>query len=241
MKTFLVNLDEDVERFLAADAQLKRYGLVYERFPAVNGKKLAKEEKEQVVNKFRWWCAIGWPVSDGQIGCALSHYGIYRRMLAERLPFVCIFEDDVSITKDINSVLNVIERTISPDRPQVILLSDHNVDHRSVMESAEVRLVRTRNDQYAEGYVITLPAARNLLKANFPLQRPCDNWKRWVAAGLIELYHAYPITCSQNRVDFTSSTVPPDSFAVADLPPLRFALHKMKRCIGRLLDRVMPV
>ena len=65
MKVFLVNLDKNPERLAAADAQLRKLGVEYERFPAVYGADLPKAEKRQAVNRFRWWCAVGRPSGGG--------------------------------------------------------------------------------------------------------------------------------------------------------------------------------
>ena len=59
MKVYLINLDSETERLAAADAQLKRLGVEYERFPAVRGSALTKGERDVAVNGFRWWCAVG--------------------------------------------------------------------------------------------------------------------------------------------------------------------------------------
>ena len=99
MKTFLINLDREKARLSATDAQLKRLRIDYERIPAVYGKTLPADVLHDAVDHFRWWCAIGWPVSPGQIGCAMSHYAIYRRMMYENIPVACVFEDDVLLAK----------------------------------------------------------------------------------------------------------------------------------------------
>ena len=43
MKVYVINLDKNVERMLSMKAQLDRFGLVYERFPAIYGKQLSKK------------------------------------------------------------------------------------------------------------------------------------------------------------------------------------------------------
>lgn len=55
MRTFLINLDKDKDRLIAADTQLKRLGITYERFPAVYAKEMSKIERNSKVNHFRLW------------------------------------------------------------------------------------------------------------------------------------------------------------------------------------------
>lgn len=231
MKVFLVNLDKNPERLAAADAQLRKLGVEYERFPAVYGADLPKAEKRQAVNRFRWWCAVGRPVRDGEIGCALSHYALYRRMNEEKLPYACILEDDVVLDERFPKQLQRVAAWLNPDQPQVVLLSDHTYKRH-----AEEGIFPAQADMYAEGYILTAPAAQALLRANLPMQTPCDHWGRWVRSGAIQLYHAYPTVCSQNLRDFVSGTVPSDAFNVKKLSSSSRFLHNIARAFGKTMD-----
>ena len=76
MKAFLINLDRDTERLAAADAQLRRLGIAYERVKAVDGKDLSRAEIRRNVARTRALWANGSMYTPGQIGCWLSHTGI---------------------------------------------------------------------------------------------------------------------------------------------------------------------
>lgn len=231
MKVFLINLDKNPDRLAAADAQLKRLGVEYERFPAVYGKALSEEEKRRAVNRFRWWCAVGRTIRDGEIGCALSHYAIYRRMVEERIPMACVLEDDVLLEDAFPDQLRRVEAWVRPGEPQVVLLSNHTQERHM-----DAGVFPAKSDMFAEGYVLTGCAAQRLLGANLPMQVPCDHWGRWVRSGAIRLYHAFPTVCAQNRRDFASGTVSPDSFDVRRLPTFARFPHKAKRVLGKVLD-----
>lgn len=236
MQIFVVNLARDTMRWEAVHSQLLNAEVEHERFPAVNGRVLPQEERRKTVNSFRWWCAVGRPVRVGEIGCALSHYGIYK--MVKDSP-VCILEDDVILDKKFKSVLAYVERNIDCSLPQVILLSNHT--HKRQDVSTDLCLRQAKSDMYTEGYVITPLAADALLKANFPLQCPCDWWGRWVRKGIIKLYHAYPTVCSQDQTQYVSGTVDSDAFNVKNLSLFRFCLHKFLRLIGIIVDRMLPI
>ena len=235
MKVYLINLDSETERLAAADAQLKRFGVEYRRFPAVRGSSLAKGERDAAVNYFRWWCAVGRPCRVGEIGCALSHYGIYRGMLERP---ACILEDDVVLDDRFPSVLNKVEKFVDANRSQVVLLSNHKAKRGGV---EGVAIVPAQADMYAEGYVITPKAAQALLRANLPMQCPCDWWGRWARRGIIELYHAFPTVCSQNQAQYASGTVGVGCFKVSELNRFRWLMHKGKRLIGKIIDGILPL
>ena len=236
MKVYLINLDKDVERLTAADAQLRRLGVDYERVAAVYAKDLTPEEKRRAVKRFRWRCATGLEVRDGEIGCALSHYGIYRRIVEQNEP-ACVLEDDVILDKEFKSVLEFVAGRLDLSRPMVVLLTNHT--WKEIVSETRPALVPAITDQYAEGYVMTPRAAVALLKANWPLQVPCDHWGRWAKQGVIELFHAIPTVCSQDQKQYASGTVGVGVGWASDLPFGRRMVYKLKRLLGLSYDKIL--
>lgn len=131
MKVFLINLDKDAERLARCDAQLRRLGVDYERVPAILGRDLSAEEKDGAVNRFLWWCNGGRKVMDGEIGCALSHYVCFKKIMEEGVGFGCVLEDDVILDAGFPDVLKRIEAWIDARQPMVVLLSNHSKESRS--------------------------------------------------------------------------------------------------------------
>lgn len=236
MRTFLINLDSERARLVAITAQLKSHGVVYERISAINGKNLSQKERNSSVNHFRWWCAVGRPVRIGEIGCAMSHYAIYKKMQQDDLKVACVLEDDVILNERFNSVLEFAERNIDANKPQVFLLSNHT---GVIDENEDCHIVACKNDMYTEGYVITAHAAKALLKVNFPLQTPCDWWGRWARRRIIELYHVFPTVCSQDQGQYESGTCGKDDFDVSRLSLPMYLLHKAKRLVGKSIDAIL--
>lgn len=236
MKTFLVNLENEKERLAAITAQLKRLGVAYERISAINGKNLSQQERSASVNHFRWWCAVGRPCRPGEIGCALSHYSIYRRISHDLSP-VCILEDDVILDLNFNRIVEYVETHCDCSRPQVILLSDHT--GAPLLNDFKCGVKRCHEDKYTEGYIITPKAASALLKANLPMECPCDWWGRWASRGIIELYHAFPTVCRQDQGQYESGTCGKDDFDVSRLSLPMYLFHKAKRLVGKSIDIIL--
>ena len=230
MKVYLINLDANKDRLLAADSQLSRMGVMYRRISAIYGKALPNDEKETAVNHFRLWFSLGRQLRDGELGCAMSHYSVYHKLIEENCPCACILEDDVLLDEEFPHAINEVEAWLHPSIPQVVLLSNHSVDKGR-------GIVRSQGDMYTEGYILTRSAAEALLKANWPLCAPCDHWRRWVIRGDIELYHYFPTVCRQDQSQYQSNTG--GGFVVAKLPLFLWILHKMKRSVGKPLDALM--
>lgn len=233
MRVFLINLDRDKERFAFVGGQLKRLNVDYERVSGVDAKLLSPAERAKAFSPFRWWCAMGRPVANGEIGCALSHYSIYRRMVDdETLAYCCILEDDVELSSQLASTLCTVERWIDPSKPQVVILNDHQNKYGDLPSGIhQSRFGGTCTD----GYVLTRVAAKNLLEANLPILVPCDTWWRWVRQGRMELFHAVPAVVHQRQDVFGSMTTV-NRLDVAKLSLPARLLYKTKRMVGKILD-----
>lgn len=227
----MVNLDRDVDKWTSVSERLEKTGIAFERFPAVYGRSLSHQDKRISLNRFRVWCAIGRPLQDGELGCALSHIDIYRKMMVERISCACVLEDDVVFDARLPQQMEMVESFLCTDSPRVVLLSDRT--HQGLKEW---EILPAERDFGTFAYAINLSAARAILKANFPVQRPCDHWHVWRRHHLIELYHAYPTVCDYDH-SAASATAP--TFLVAALPLSRRIFHKAKRVIGKTLDSVL--
>lgn len=232
MKVFVVNLDHDVEKLAKVSERLRNIGVEFERIPAVSGRALPTEEKTLAKNRFRLWCSIGRPLQDGELGCALSHLNIYRKMLAEGIQNALVLEDDVLFDDRLPEQMRRVEPFMSSGVPRVVLLSDRS--HAAVEEWV---VKPAKKDFGTFAYAINIPAAQAILKSNYPVCRPCDHWHYWRGCGLIELYHAYPTVCDYDHSS-ESGTAP--GFKVSDLPMHRWILHKSLRLIGKTLDALLP-
>lgn len=227
MKVYVVNLDKDVEKLASITSQLNRLGVAFERVPAVYGKAIAWNELKKNYNPFRWWCAVGRPIAPAEIGCALSHYGVYESISEP----VCILEDDVILDAAFVERLSEVEKFIDPKKPQVVMLSDHTRRYTS----GEIGIVSSNGAMCTDGYVITPLAAKRLLKANLPMIVPCDHWWRWRKLGIVELYHALPSVVRQDQATFGSST----SVAHRSHRASLWLWKKFLRLIGKMIDMVL--
>ena len=233
MQIYLINLDKDTDRLAAADAQLRKYGIEYSRESACYAKELPETERMSHVNQFRWWCVVGRKIEMGEIGCAVSHYRIMQRMVKQKIPFVCILEDDVIIRPNFKKSINKVEKWITPSLPQVVLLSNHTDEPEDVDEIKAVN-----RGLCTEAYILTLAAAKALLKANYPICTQCDRWERWSKLGVIQLYLSTPSPCCQNFEGFVSNMEGGFKF-VCDMNIIEKTLHKSKRAVGKTIDMIL--
>lgn len=73
---------------------LAELNIPFEFFDAVNGRALSPDEMAAAYNNGR---ASDRQLSPGEVGCALSHLALYRRMTERNIPSALIFEDDAIV------------------------------------------------------------------------------------------------------------------------------------------------
>lgn len=164
--------------------------------PAVDGSSLSPAARRAAVARFHALLARGRLYTPGQIGCTLSHHAIYRRMNEENIPAALVFEDDALLTPGFPASLSAAETLLDVNRRQVFLFSDGT---QTPLAGDGHAFTRAMDGDCAEAYLITLPAARELLRVNSPMVVMLDSWTRFAARGHIELYRATPATATQDH------------------------------------------
>jgi len=245
MKVYVVNLARDVERMASVKRQLDALGVPFERVDAVDGRAMSADELRRAYSPFRWWCAKGWRASRAEVGCALSHNGIYKAMLEEGVDVACILEDDVELGGGFKAALDFVARRLDAKRIQVAMLSNHgDVPHDRlggcIAEEDGFELLKGTYAMCTDGYCLTRAAAQALLEQNMPVMVPCDSWERWAKKGKIDLYHVWPPAVRQQRARFGSMTSAGRK-QMKDMTFSRKILFKLSRAAGMALDAAMCV
>ena len=186
MKIFIVNLKQSVERKQKIEAQLVALGLSAEFVEAVDGRELSEKERQSVTAQ------VNYAFLPGEIGCALSHQQIYKKIIDENINNALILEDDVVLTEDFQHVLQNI--TVPSERPSVILLSRTNKYFKKPLKaiSGNYSLHKTLLATTAHSYIINSEAARSLLKGLYPVWIVSDKWGLFEDMSLVEVYSVVP-------------------------------------------------
>ena len=184
--------------------QLERLGIAFERFTAVCGKELSPEDRAKGFSRVRSFIASKKRLSDAEVGVAMSHVGCCRRIVEAEEPYALVLEDDVLLSDGFVETLSRVEAFLNPGRPQLVLLSGYGVEGA---ESMPPEIRPEKSAWCADAYVLTLPAARLMLKANDPVITVADSFKRWRRRFGLELYRALPATARQDDETFRSENV----------------------------------
>lgn len=197
---FVINLAQAVERRKEIDRQLQEQGIQAEFIEAVDGRRLSEEALHTRVNYAKMQ-EVGWKLSPGEIGCALSHIKVLQTMIERNIPYAVVLEDDMTLAKDFSEILspesfNQLKQDIPSDESHMVQLS---YVRRAYFFGSRV-LQRTRYKQVKSysatcstmGYILTLGAARKLYEERYPVWAPSDDWSYNAKLGWIQLHAISP-------------------------------------------------
>ena len=125
-KVYIINLENRIEKKNYMLEQIKNLDNTFdvEFFDAVDGNKLEELEEleESYENGYKFNVLESWydPVTNrsltkGEVGCALSHYTIWKKMVDNNIDRAIIFEDDIGIPVDFVSTFNKLTSELPVD------------------------------------------------------------------------------------------------------------------------------
>ena len=198
MRTFIINLKESTDRRAYMIDEMKKTGLEYEFFDAVNGK--AIRNIDEIYAKGASFKKIGKILTYGEIGCAMSHLLIYKKMIDENIDQALILEDDIVVSSDFNRIFAELLKIKKNN--YIILLGqlDPRVLKKIYRETiaSEYTLTKIFDSGYgAQGYIIDNAAARVMYSMNYPVLYESDRWD--ILWKFIDIYILVPYLVNHKK------------------------------------------
>jgi glycosyl transferase family 25 len=181
---FCITLGRRPDRWRRFQDQSGIDGLNLKRFLAVDGKtidvktdpRISLLAKRNIIAKTRR--SHEELESVGGVGCALSHIAIWQWMVDNNQELCLIFEDDAVVPPDFIQKANtcIQESTIlkDPKKWDIWLIAGHWDSLTEI--PGEKKAVRVGEFMTSHGYVMTLHAAKRLLKDAYPIEAHIDLW-----------------------------------------------------------------
>ena len=242
MHIFIINLKEDYERRKAIEAQLNHLGLTYEIFPAIRGKALVEAERAASYDEVWHRRNEGRDATPGELGCALSHIGIYRLIQERGISHALVLEDDAWLNPNLPQLLAAIEAKKDPKRKEVILLTwFQSVRMKgfdtlwSCYHSAEASSATCTH-----GYVISNAAAGAMLEVLFPVRHLVDCWNWLIRHKVVRVRAVFP-TCITANLAYQSGLADGERSSGSSLPLVRRYTRRCWRLYWFVYDRVLGV
>lgn len=171
---WLINLPRSVSRLQAMVAQLDRLALPYDRFLAIDGRAEWDRLLPKIdVSAFRR--NTGREVLPGEIGCYMSHLGVWQELLDSPYDVGLVLEDDVVFHKDFLPALGLAVAA----RGQWDMLKLNCI--RAKFPIAQTQIGPYRLNAFIGSftgmgaYLLTRDCASRLLPSMLPIRRPIDH------------------------------------------------------------------
>lgn len=109
MRIFVISLKDKEDRRKQIASSLGKFNLSYEIVDAINGRELDREHDPRVFNgdsfvirhNFLSKTTCLGRLSDGELGCAMSHLMVYEKIVTENLEHAIILEDDMVLNANL--------------------------------------------------------------------------------------------------------------------------------------------
>ena len=205
-KVAVVSLIDEHERRQHIDSLFDTYNLDFNYFDAIN-----KSQVEDTLQK-HGLSVRSERMSAGEVACYLSHYCLWQQVIANKLPYLMVFEDDIYFSKSAKTLLNnldwlpndfdVIKLETMHGRVMINNGVDIKIDHKLChMKSSHMGMA---------GYIISQKGAQKLVKMvrELGVDRPVDHimFERFIEQKNSEVYQVNPALCIQDKVYNEQST-----------------------------------
>lgn len=126
---YAINLKKDIEKRAHIERNILKTGFNYYIYDAVYGAELTEEYLADIYNEKNAIAYRGRPLSKGEIGCFLSHAGVWQSFLSSEKEIAVIVEDDVDFTDGFSDVVFEILK-LDNESWDIILLGGHSKNSR---------------------------------------------------------------------------------------------------------------
>ena len=191
--SYLINLEENVERRNNSIRQLNYLGLEWHPIDAVNGWKLSETDIEKFYNAEANRYQAKSPLTAPEIGCYISHLKAWERIASGNSAGGFIFEDDFFAKAELGSVLADIsdDGGLTWDMIKLFSLdnSPHTITRQPLGQQHEI-VIPYSVPSCMLGYGVTVAAAARLADHTIPFFRPVDEdmkffWEKGIRVSLV--------------------------------------------------------
>lgn len=204
LSTFIVNLERTPERKVYMEQLLSQYDFLDISFiKAVDGKDLSEQEIATRFDKRLAYKRYGRELNAGEMGCTLSHYKCYKKIVEKQEKYVFILEDDVTLMHDLSAIKDLLPY-IDTNIPTILFLSADYWYYKTkkINETSFLMSVFDAVGSYA--YLINYSAAKLILKKNTLAANVADSWALYKRQG-VRLKAIYPYLIDANIESFDST------------------------------------
>lgn len=201
MKNFVISLESATERRQHIDNEFDKHNVNFEFFNALTPHTTEDYTKTLELN------LDSASLTSGELACMISHVMLWKKAIDENIPYITIFEDDVYLGQDAESLLNSSE-WINPDwniikieafaKKSLLSTAKHNV----LSYKRQISQLKGKN-LGAAGYILSVKGAK-LLSDYISTHRlqPVDEiiFDMFISQENEPVYQMVPALCVQEKI-----------------------------------------
>jgi len=166
---FIVNLERDKARKASVEIELARENIQnYEFVKAVDGQN--GELENYSFNVIPDWVEpfTSKVMTKEEIGCALSHYNIWEKIVKEKLDYTLILEDDIILCENFNEKLYEAFKSIKNSNIDfdLLYLGRRPLNYENEIKINE-NIIKVNYSYGGHAYILTFNGAKTLLETNY--------------------------------------------------------------------------
>lgn len=219
IKVIAISLETAVERRASLIENLGKFQVDFELFPAVlgaavdrNAPEIWNEDSFVLQNNMFSKTTVYGRLNDGELGCALSHLQVYRKILDEGLDGAVVLEDDFVAYNNFPQVFAAVLEQV----PQADIINAFTITRKGLRQSWFARkrqvtvdgssftffragvpgldwfLNRRRRMESARCYYISRSACQRLLELGYPVRMEADRLTGMAAYNKLKIYVIEP-------------------------------------------------
>ncbi len=206
--TFVINLQRDTERRDYMCKQLQQLGMTSEFIPAVDGRAM-DTACWKTYDRAKTLRIYGVEMMATEIGCYLSHFHIYERMIREAIPVALVMEDDIVCNPNLPSIIEDLLSNPAPEwlvvrlesqRGRVVTPRKKAFLGRAVQHLRHGELTRLGTHVLGFGaYLIRKEGAQRMLEYGNPIFMPIDQTMDRYHENGIAPYIVRPLPVHQDQ------------------------------------------
>lgn len=217
---YVLSLFDQRERRESMIGQLEHLLMDYEIIDAVDFRRVSLEKKLAFVKK-NDMSTITRELVNGEVGCSLSHFKCYKKLLVDNVDWALIVEDDADLERfKSDSIENIIASTAGSDIDVIILgYSKLKKNDESLFYQLEpVKKIINGNDFIlgkpwknwtcgTVSYLIRKPGAKKMLDyfADGKVVTVADDWRFFEEQVGLNIAHCRPLLVFEDFSNFQST------------------------------------
>jgi glycosyl transferase family 25 len=214
---FVISLACSFERRNHSIDQLKRLGVSYQIVEAFDGNQISDFELYNNPEYGLWEMGSRTRhLNKGEIGCVLSHFKVYQKMVDDDIKVACILEDDAILQSEFKDFLN--PENLDSFHWDLFYLGHHSRFSKKEAWCKNMQELKLKKFSAGEpielpggsyGYIIKCGAATEILRHGYPIRKSLDHYTGNAPALGIKTFLLSP-PCVNHNYQF-KTTIAQDS------------------------------